>query len=193
MSSGVDSSKPGSSSSKIIFLSGCKPVTMATHGRVYEMYSKNEQCNKTYIGSTINNPRGRLASHKYNHHAIFEFGDVDVRILEDNIPREQLRKREGEIIRERKDTLFNTRIAGRTQKEKYHENIDESRAYHRSQYVPKKKGGDGDYRQLQYYNDHAAKILRKTCLRNAHNRGTPPTERSIAKYEFTSEELEGLM
>ena len=72
---------------------------MATHGRVYEMYSKNEQCNKTYIGSTVNNPRGRLASHKYNHHAIFEFGDVDVRILEDNIPREQLRKREGEMLR----------------------------------------------------------------------------------------------
>ena len=116
-----------------------------------------------------------------------------MRILEDNIPREHLRRREGEIIRERKDTLFNTRIAGRTQKEKYHENVDESRAYHRAQYVPKKRGGDGDYRQLQYYNDNAAKILRKTCLKNAHDRGTPPTERSIAKYEFTSEELEGLM
>jgi len=164
---------------------------MAT-GCVYEMYSTNEQCNKTYIGSTRNNPRGRLASHKYNHHPIFEFGAVDVRILEDNIPIENLRKREGELIRERKGLVFNTRIAGRTQKEKYHENIDESRAYHRSKYVPKKHGGDGAYRQLQYYNENAVKILRNTCLKNARARGTPPTPRSVQKYGFTDEELAGL-
>ena len=159
------------------------------HGCIYEMFSKNEHCNKTYIGSTVHSIRARLASHRYNNHPIFKFGDVDVRVLEEDVPVENLRKREGELIRERKDTLFNTRIAGRTQKEKYHENLTESRAYHRSKYVPKKKGGDGAYRQLQYYNEHSATILRKTCLQNARKRGTPPTKRSIAKYGFTAEEL----
>jgi hypothetical protein len=164
-------------------------VDMNATGCVYEMFSNNKKCNKTYVGSTTGKPRGRLASHKYKKHPIFSFGEVDVRVLEKDIPVDDLRKREGEFIRERQGTLFNIRVAGRTQKERYHENIDASRAYQRSQYTPKKDGGADGYRQLNYYHDNARRILRRTCLQNAHKRGTPPTERSIKKYGFTAEEL----
>ena len=165
---------------------------MAT-GCVYEMYSNNVTCNRTYIGSTTGNPRGRLASHKYKKHPIFQFGQVDVRVLEPNVPASELRKREGDFIRERRGSLFNLRVAGRTQREKYHENIEASRAYQRSQYVPKKDGNEGSYRQLDYYKENSERILRRLCLKNARARGTPPTPRSVQKYAFTDEELARLL
>jgi len=74
-----------------------------------------------------------------------------------------------------------------------HENVDESPAYSRAQYTPKRDGGDGNYRQLNYYKQHAKRILRKTCLKNARARGTLPSKRSLDKYQFTADELRGLV
>ena len=59
-------------------------------GCVYEMFSDNVKCNKTYIGSTTGSLRARLASHKYARHPIFTFGDADVRVLEKDIPAGEL-------------------------------------------------------------------------------------------------------
>ena len=96
-------------------------------------------------------------------------------------------------MREKRDGLFNSRVAGRSQKHACHENVDDSPAYNRAQYTPKRDGGDGNYRQLNYYKQHAKRILRKTCLKNARARGTLPSERSLDKYQFTVDELRGLV
>lgn len=161
-----------------------------TTGCVYEMFSPN--CKKTYIGSTINPPRVRLCAHKYKNHPIFQYGDVDVRVLEVDIPRSELRRREGYYIRQKMGNLFNSRVAGRSQKEKYWEDPEASRAYHRALYTPKKAGGDGQYRQLNRYNKNSYNILRQMCLKYARDHGTLPSRRSMEKYNFTEVELRTL-
>ena len=161
-------------------------------GCVYEMFSDNAKCNKTYIGSTTGSLRARLASHKYARHPIFTFGDADVRVLEKDIPAGELRQRKSAYMREKRDSLFNSRAAGRSQKHACHQNVDESRTHGRAQYTPKRDGGDGNYRQLNYYKQHAKRILRKTCLKNARARGTLPSKRSLDKYQFTVDELRDL-
>ena len=151
------------------------------------MYSPH--CNKRYIGSTTQPLKKRLHCHKHRKHPIFQFGEVKIRPLLENVPGMDLRKKEGEYIRERMSELFNTRVAGRTQKEKYWEDVEASRQYHRNQYTPKKDGGDGDYRQLRRYNDNKEHILRELCLKNAIKNKRMPSKRSLAKYNFTEKEL----
>ena len=93
-------------------------------GCVYEMFSDNAKCNKTYIGSTTGSLRARLASHKYARHPIFTFGDADVRVLEKDIPAGELHQRKSAYMREKRDGLFNSRAAGCSQKHACHENVD---------------------------------------------------------------------
>jgi hypothetical protein len=132
------------------------------------MFSNNAKCNKTYIGSTTGSLRARLASHKYARHPIFTFGDADVRVLEKDIPAGELHQRKSAYMREKCDGLFNSRVAGRSQKHACHENVDESPAYSRAQYTPKRDGGDGNYRQLNYYKQHAKRILPQECSSTWH-------------------------
>jgi len=160
---------------------------MLPTGCVYEMYSPH--CKKSYIGSTIRSLPVRLAAHKYKGHPLFNYGDVRIKVLEENIPRSELRRREGAYIRERKENLFNTRVAGRTSKEKYWENPDESRAYHRAQYTCIRDGGDGNYRQLNRYNENRYEILRNMCIKYARTNNTMPSRRSMEKYKITEDEL----
>ena len=146
-------------------------------GCVYEMFSDNAKCNKTYIGSTTGSLRARLASHKYARHPIFAFGDADVRVLEKDIPAGELHQRKSAYMREKRDGVFNSRVPGRSRKHACHENVDESPAYSRAQYTPKRDGGDGNYRQLNYYKQHAkeycvrrvSRMLERAarCLRSA--------------------------
>ena len=159
-------------------------------GTVYEMYSPN--CNRTYIGSTIGALNLRLNSHRNKKHPIFAFADVSIRPLLENVPIEELRKKEGELIRQRKEHVFNKRVAGRTAKEKYWENIDASREYHRNRYTPKKYGGDGNYRQLQRYLENKYALLRSVCIKNAKKNGRLPTQTSQNKYNFTDAELDDI-
>jgi len=160
------------------------------NGTVYELYSPN--CNKTYIGSTTKCPKIRLSSHKSKHHPIFQYGDVNIRVLEENVPADELRKKEGEYIRRAHGQLFNTRIAGRTQREKYHEDLDASRERQRSMYTPKRDGGSGDYRQLNRYKKNRLQILRTLCIKNAQKHMRLPTKRSIEKHKITDEEIADL-
>ena len=124
-------------------------------GCVYEMFSDNAKCNKTYIGSTTGSLRARLASHKYARHPIFTFGDADVRVLEKDIPAGELHQSKSAYMREKRDGLFNSRVTGRSQKHTCHESVDESRTHSKAQYTPKRDGGDGNYRQLNYYKQRA--------------------------------------
>ena len=153
------------------------------------MFSDNAKCDKTYIGSTTGSLRARLASHKYARHPIFTFGDASRK----DIPAGELHQRKSAYMREKRDCLFNSRAAGRSQKHACHENVDESPACNRAQYTPKRDGGDGNYRQLNYYKQHTKRILRKTCLKNARARGTLPSKRSLDKYQFMVDELRGLV
>jgi hypothetical protein len=156
-------------------------------GTVYEMYSPH--CNKRYIGSTTASLKKRLHSHRHRKHPLFQYGEVKIRPLLENVPGIDLRKKEGEYIKARMSELFNKRVAGRTQKEKYWDDVDASREYHRNQYTPKKAGGDGTYRQLVRYQENKERILRELCLKNAVKRGSLPSKRSLRKYNFTEEEL----
>ena len=159
-------------------------------GCVYELFSPS--CNKTYIGSTIQNINKRVTCHRSKKHPIFDYDDVQVRVLAKDVPEAELRKKEGEYIRKKWGNLFNTRIAGRTCKEKYYENWEESKKYHREQYVPKKNGGDGSYRQLQRYACNKYEILRRMCINNAIKLKRPPTKTSQTKYNFTLDELKSM-
>ena len=62
-------------------------------GTVYEMYAPS--CNKKYIGSTTKALKLRLNAHRSKRHPLFHFDDVQIRALEENVPLEKLRKREG--------------------------------------------------------------------------------------------------
>lgn len=159
-------------------------------GTVYEMYSPN--CIKRYIGSTTQSLRQRLNAHRSRKHPIFAYDDVGIRPLLENVPDAELRKKEGEYIRRFQNDLFNTRVAGRTPKEKYWENVEASREYHRNQYIPIKEGGDGNYRQLQRYKDNREAILRQTCIRNAKKQLRLPSKRSQSKYNFTQCEIDDI-
>ena len=159
-------------------------------GTVYEMYSPH--CCKRYIGSTRRPLNLRLNAHRYRKHPLFQFADVQIRPLVENVPLVELRKKEGEYIKKHMDELYNERVAGRTQKEKYWEDVEASRQYHRNQYTPKKEGGDGDYRQLRRYEDNRETILRELCLKNAYKHKRLPSKRSLLKYNFTDAELDDL-
>jgi hypothetical protein len=154
------------------------------------MYSPN--CIKKYIGSTTQSLNKRLNSHRSRNHPIFAFDDVQIRPILENVPDEELRKKEGEYIRKFQKDLFNTRVAGRTPKEKYWEDVEASREYHRNQYIPIKEGGDGNYRQLQRYKDNRETILRQTCIRNAKKQLRLPSQRSQDKYNFTKTEIDDI-
>jgi len=160
-------------------------------GTVYELFSPN--CNKTYIGSTTKSLATRLNAHRYRNHPLFDYGEVDIRVLEQDIPKEELRKREGKHIRERINSVFNTRVAGRTQRERYYEDVDSSRAYHRQQYTPKRAGGDGNYRQLNRYKENKDVILRDMCIRNAYKYKRLPTKYSQLKYCLTKDEIADIL
>ena len=136
------------------------------NGTVYELYSPN--CELRYIGSTKKRLNIRLSRTKVAP-SIFQHGDVNIRALEENVPADELKKKEGEYIRRAYGKLFNTRIAGRTQKERYYEDLDASRERQRSLYTPKRNGGSGDYRQLNRYNENRLQILRTLCIKNARS------------------------
>ena len=121
-----------------------------------------------YIGSTTQKLCKRFSDHNINYKAylkgtgdfttsfkILELGDAYIELLEeincDN--RNQLEKREGELIREHKNNCVNRCIAGRTKKEYAIDNNDK---------IKKQK--------KQYYNDNKDKILEKVKQYNNDNK-----------------------
>ena len=142
-------------------------------GKVYAIRSPHTD--DEYIGSTILKLCQRMSGHrrdakrevKCNSRLIIEAGDAYIELIEeypcDNI--EQLRRREGEIIRSRPNCI-NSYVAGRTKKEYVEENKElvkeRTRAYRqkeRARELAKK-------RYSAYYEKNKEKI----CLRNKENR-----------------------
>lgn len=93
---------------------------------------RSHQTDKFYIGSTIDKLCKRLSSHHINNKnkngtsscEILQFDDAYIELLENFKceSREELNKREGELIRQYKDECVNKNIAGRTQKERDDDN-----------------------------------------------------------------------
>jgi hypothetical protein len=104
-------------------------------GKIYQVISPNHS--EPYIGSTTQPLCKRMVGHrtpsnKCNSRIVIDAGDAYIELIED-YPcenREQLNKREGEIIRER--TCVNRMVAGRTPKEWKNDNIEAVKTYRKT-------------------------------------------------------------
>ena len=126
------------------------------NSKIYKISSP--QCDKFYIGSTIQNLSSRFNLHKClyksfiqnkktNYNSSFnviKFDDAEISLIEsvkcNN--RKELQKIEGMHIKKNHDKIFNISIAGRTMKEYYNDNkstIDEYQKNYQKNYYEKYK------------------------------------------------------
>jgi hypothetical protein len=123
-------------------------------GKIYTI--RSFQTEQYYIGSTCDALHKRLYNHrrdyknylnnKYGYFTSFDiikYEDNYIELLEDYKceSKNELLKREGELIRKYKDDIVNYRIEGRTRKEHYEENKDKIKDYN-----------------IKYYEDNKDKI-----------------------------------
>ena len=135
------------------------------NGEIYCI--RNTQNNEIYVGSTCQSLSQRMTQHRADYKTnkcqgmkiyknMFEFGIENhyIELLEEYPCEsiEQLRKREGEFIRELNASL-NTLIAGRNSKEYYNDNIE----------VKAQK-------DKEYYNKNIDKIMERKKIYNQENR-----------------------
>ena len=138
---------------------------------------------KYYIGSTTQILCKRFSDHNVNYKSylkgtgnymtsfkIIELGDSYIELLEEiNCEnKNQLERREGELIREHKHNCVNKNIAGRTKKEYKIDNIDKTKQYGIDNIeiiLKRSKQYYDDNKEFvkannkQYYNDNKDKIL----------------------------------
>ena len=116
--------------------------------KIYKIYNNIDD--EIYVGSTCSSLSVRMARHRYSvnenknkngylYQKMREIGmnNFFIELLQDypdcqNI--EQLRRKEGEFIRELKPTL-NRNIAGRTTKERYNDNIEDKKQYDKDRWI----------------------------------------------------------
>ena len=167
-------------------------------GKVYMLSSPTYP--KVYVGSTIQKLSRRMSRHRGKQNTcrskeLFDAcGDtVKVEILEEVqvSDRRELERVEVKYLKKYKHMLVNKNMPYRDRKERYRDNIDRMRAYNRERYADKtlKSGGDGNYRQLQYYQDKKADILRRAALLNAWKHDRMPMKSTMIKHQLTEEEV----
>jgi len=111
-----------------------------SQGKIYKITSPN--CDDIYIGSTIRSLNVRFLEHKndcktknINSKVIIDKGDATIQLIElfPCTSKTELERREGDI---QKSTLncCNYRVAGRTQKEYYEDNVDKFKEQHTEYY-----------------------------------------------------------
>ena len=136
-------------------------------GKIYTIRCKTDDT-LIYIGCTTQSLCERMAKHRYDsmkrsnnffYQHINDWNDWYIELYE-NYPcenKEQLNKREGEIIKE--IGTLNKRIAGRTQKEWVHDNKEKMKQYFK-QYNENEvnKERKKEYKK-QYYEDNKTKLL----------------------------------
>ena len=151
-----------------------------------------------YIGSTTQILCKRFSDHKTKYKGylkgtgcfitsfkILKLGDAYIELLEEvNCEnRNQLEKREGELIREHKNNCVNRCIAGRTKKEYAIDNNDKIKKQKKQNYIDNKESISKKHKQYQidnkeliskrskqYYNDNKDKILEKVKQYNNDNK-----------------------
>lgn len=142
-------------------------------GKIYTIrFIDND--NHIYIGSTCQSLAKRFGGHKIIVSSLYKYiqetynGDWSKCYIElcedfkcDN--REQLNKREGEVIRDfmKNDeyNVFNQRIAGRKQKEYRQDNKEHINGKKKEYYQNKKK--DIQNKQKEYYQNNKSSLLKK--------------------------------
>ena len=143
-------------------------MTKYQQGKIYCI--KSPHTSNIYIGSTIQPLSYRMSLHNYHYRKhtkgeysnlssfdIIKFGDAYIELIE-NFPcanKEELEKREGEIIRESPNSI-NNNIAGRT-KQQYYEDNKESILERHKQYYEDNKESIREHSK-QYYEDNKESI-----------------------------------
>ena len=125
---------------------------------------RSPHTDKYYIGSTTQILCKRFSDHKRHYkqylqktrpfvssYKILELGDAYIELLEEIKceNRNQLEKREGDVIREHKANCVNHCIPGRSMKEWVHDNVEQQKQYHAQYYkdnLNKLKQEQIDYR-----------------------------------------------
>ena len=120
------------------------------NGKIYTLRSHTTEM--FYIGSTYNDLSRRKAQHKAQKmNEIARLEDFYIELLEafpcDN--REELNKREGELIREHRDTCVNIKIEGRTRKE-YRKDNKEAILEKDKVYYEANKEVKAEYKKIYY-------------------------------------------
>ena len=114
------------------------------NGKIYTI--RSYQTDKYYIGSTCSTLTKRLSCHKGKYkngtltstsQEIIKYDDCYIELLEmcECKNKNELRKREGELIRKYKDNIVNCNIAGRTKNEYYNDNLEKIKQYNLSYYI----------------------------------------------------------
>lgn len=130
------------------------------NGKIYTI--RSFQTDKYYIGSTTQTLTKRLSKHKAYYKQgkyvssaeIIQYGDAYIELLEDFpcFKKDQLCKREGQLIRDHKDNCVNKNIPGRTDKEYYKDN-KEQRLEQMKEYRADNKEKIAE-RMKKYYEDN---------------------------------------
>jgi hypothetical protein len=142
---------------------------------------RSYQTDKYYIGSTCDALHKRLYGHrrdyknylndKYNFVTSFDiikYEDNYIELLEEYKceNRNELTKREGELIRKYKDEIINCKIEGRTQKEYYEDNKDKIKEYYKK--YGKEYRNDNKDKLKEYQKEHHE--LNKNIISERHKK-----------------------
>ena len=156
------------------------------NGKIYTI--RSYQTNTFYIGSTCQPLYKRLCQHRMNYkmflagkyHSvtsfnILQFDDHYIELLEEYVceNKEQLTKKEGELIREHKDSCVNRYIPGRTDKEWRLDNIE------KLQIQKKQYNDDNKDKMKQYYLHNKEDIKIKNKNNYEKNKNLLQQQRSV--------------
>ena len=109
-----------------------------SNGKIYTI--RSSQTDKYYIGSTTTSLAKRFSKHKCAYNTgdlyitsaeIFKYEDAYIELLEDYPcgSKNELNKREGQLIRQYKNECVNNNIAGRSKSEYQYDNKDIKKEY----------------------------------------------------------------
>ena len=141
-----------------------------SQGKIYII--KNDENEEVYIGSTVQTLAERLRNHKKDYkrwldghghytssYEIVQFESCRIELLQEYPcdSGDELRKKEGEYIRQYKENCINIQIAGRTAKERYESNRDEILEYHK-EYRETHKEVISE-KKKKHYEDNKDKII----------------------------------
>ena len=181
-------------------------------GKIYTI--RSFQTEKYYIGSTCNPLYKRLANHKYNYESykkgksnfitsfdIIKYEDCYIELLEyfKCETKEELNKREGELIRLHKDNIVNKCIPNRKIKEWYENNretiLEKKKEYHennRETLIQKKKiyNEINKNKRLNYYQENKEDIRQKAKEKILCECGQEISRSGISKHKKTKIHLQ---
>ena len=155
------------------------------NGKIYQIISPN--CKDIYIGSTTQSLAMRMVQHRLlrpdyscSSRSIIDSGDAYIELIEE-YPcenREQLNKREGEIIRSHE--CINHKVPGRTKRERYQEN-KEAILQKRKEYREANKDVISE-RYKVFYKTNKESILQKNRQRRAKQKAHLASHMTLASH-----------